>query len=53
LLMFELPEGTAQRNLYLVFPKRIQASSAVERFVDYVRSYYALEDRLSRSAAGK
>ena len=53
LLMFELPAGTAQRNLYLVYPRRIQAGGAVERFVDYVLSYYALEDRLSRSAAGK
>ena len=46
LLMFELPEGTAQRNLYLVFPRRIKASNAVQNFVDYVRSYYLLEDKL-------
>ena len=43
LLMFELPDSTAQRNLYLVFPKRIKASRAIQNFVEYVRSYYSLE----------
>lgn len=44
LLKFELPGSTAQRNLYLVYPKRIQVSGAVARFVAYVQSYYAMEN---------
>ena len=44
LLMFELPDSTAQRNLYLVFPKRIKTSSAVQNFVEYVRSYYSFQN---------
>ena len=43
LLMFELPDSTAQRNLYLAFPKRGKVSSAVQSFVAYVRSYYSFE----------
>ena len=41
LLMFELPEGTARRNLYLVFPRQRNVSRSVQDFVDYVRSYYS------------
>lgn len=48
LLMFELPDRTAQRNLYLVYPKRIKVSSSVQRFVDYVRVYYSFGIRRDR-----
>lgn len=45
LLLFELPKDSAERNLYLVFPKRMKTSHEVQKFVNYVLSYYACDDR--------
>lgn len=45
ILMFELPKETAQRKLYLIYPKRIKASEEVQSFVDYTLSYYALQTK--------
>ena len=44
LLMFELAD-TAKRNLYLIFSKDINSSSAVWQFAEFVRTYYSVERR--------
>ena len=42
LLMFELPNDTAQRNLYLIYLKSVKSDGVVQKFVKYVQSYYHL-----------
>jgi len=40
LLMFDLKEHAAERNLYLVYGENLRAGSAVRQFADFVRNFY-------------
>ncbi|MEA4965967.1 MAG: selenium metabolism-associated LysR family transcriptional regulator [Oscillospiraceae bacterium] len=40
LLMFDLPEASAKRNLYLIFPRTLRAHSTVQQFADFILAYY-------------
>ncbi len=40
LLMFDLTEHTAERNLYLVYSDRLRTDGAVRQFADFVRGFY-------------
>ena len=42
LLMFDLAGNTAERDLYLVFPRQTPPQGAVQQFADFVGTYYRL-----------